>query len=89
MTTSLQLPTAPSNITEVLEPIVKFRRYRAFENGAIREFYSLLRSAMLRARRAGLLQRLIIDQTLPSIMAWIPLSDWKQWRESGLREQEV
>jgi hypothetical protein len=41
------------HITEALEPIVKFRRYRAFENGAIREFYSLLRSAILGAQREG------------------------------------
>jgi hypothetical protein len=38
---------------------IKFRRYRAFENGAIRELYYLLRSTMLGARRAGLLHHLI------------------------------
>jgi hypothetical protein len=36
-------------IAEAFEPFVKFRRYRAFEKGAIREFYSLLRSTMLGA----------------------------------------
>jgi hypothetical protein len=55
-------------IAKTLDPIIKFRKYRAFENGIIREFYSLLRSAMLGARKAGLLHRLINDQTLPSIM---------------------
>ncbi len=34
---------------------------------------------MLGALRAGLLHRLINDQTLPSIMCQMPLSDWKQW----------
>jgi hypothetical protein len=27
-------------IAEALDPIVKFRKYRVFDNGAIREFYS-------------------------------------------------
>ncbi len=34
---------------------------------------------MLGARKAGLVHRLINDQTLQSIMGWMPLSDWKQW----------
>jgi hypothetical protein len=34
-------------IGEALDPIIKFRKYRAFKNGAIRGFYSLLRSNML------------------------------------------
>jgi hypothetical protein len=66
-------------ITEALDPIIKFRKYRAFNNGAVREFYSLLRSAMLGARKAGLLHRLVNDQTLPGIMARMPVGDWKQW----------
>ncbi len=44
-------------ISEALDPIVRFRSYKAFDNGAIREFYSLLRVAMMGARRAGLLNR--------------------------------
>jgi hypothetical protein len=60
-------------ITEALEPIVKFRRYRAFEHGVIREFYSLFRSATIGAKRAGLLRRLINDRTLPNIIARMPL----------------
>jgi hypothetical protein len=35
----------------------------------VREFYSLLRSAMMGARKAGLLHCLINDQTLPGILA--------------------
>jgi hypothetical protein len=66
-------------ITEALDPVVKFRSYKAFDNGAIREFYSLLRAAMMGARKAGLLSRLVNDQTLPSILAKMPPSDWRQW----------
>jgi hypothetical protein len=66
-------------ISEALDPVVKFRSYKAFDNGAIREFYSLLRAAIMGARKAGLLSRLINDQTLPSILAKMPPSDWRQW----------
>ncbi len=31
------------------------------------------------ARKAGLLGRLVNDQTLPSILAKMPPSDWRQW----------
>ncbi len=31
------------------------------------------------ARKAGLLGRLINDQTLPSILAKMPPTDWRQW----------
>ncbi len=48
-------------IAEALEPVVKFRSYKMFDNGAVREFYSLLRAAMMGARKAGLLHRLIND----------------------------
>ncbi len=34
---------------------------------------------MMGARRAGLLSRLINDQMLPSILAKMPPSDWRQW----------
>jgi hypothetical protein len=60
-------------------PIVKFRKYRAFDNGAVRELYTLLRSAMLGARKASIVHRLINDQTLPGIMAGMPVGDWRQW----------
>jgi hypothetical protein len=56
-------------ITEALDPIVKFRKYKAYKHGTIREFYSLLRAATIGARRARLLHRLINSQTLPGIMA--------------------
>jgi hypothetical protein len=64
-------------IAEALDPVVKFRGYKAFDNSAIREFYSLLRAAMMGARKAGLLSRLINDQTLPGILAKMPPSDWR------------
>jgi hypothetical protein len=56
-------------IAEALEPVIKFKIYKAFDNSAIREFYSLLRAAMMGARKAGLLHRLVNDQALPSILA--------------------
>jgi hypothetical protein len=66
-------------ISEALDPVVRFRSYKAFDSGAIREFYSLLRAAMMGARKAGLLGRLINDQTLPGILAKMPPTDWRQW----------
>jgi hypothetical protein len=76
-------------IAEALDPVIKFRSYKAFDNGAIREFYSLLRAAMMGARKAGLLHRLVNDQTLPSILAKMPPTDWRQWareRPTWMRE---
>ncbi len=76
-------------ISEVLDPVVKFRSYKAFGNGAIREFYSILRAAMIGARKAGLLSRLINNQTLPGILAKMPPTDWRQWakeRPAWMRE---
>jgi hypothetical protein len=66
-------------ITEALEPVIKFREYKAFDSGAVREFYSLLRAAMMGARKAGLLHRLINDQTLPGVLTKMPANDWRQW----------
>ncbi len=66
-------------ISEALDPVIKFRSYKAFDNGAIQEFYSILRAAMMGARKAGLLRRLINDQTLPGILAKMPHTDWCQW----------
>jgi hypothetical protein len=76
-------------ISEALGPVIKFRNYKAFDSGAIREFYSLLRAAMMGARKAGLLGRLINDQTLPGILARMPPTDWRQWareRPNWMRE---
>jgi hypothetical protein len=66
-------------ISEALDPVVKFRSYKAFDNGAIQEFYSILRAAMMGTRKAGLLSHLINDQTLPGILAKILPTDWRQW----------
>jgi hypothetical protein len=57
---------AASDISEVSS---QFRIYKMFDNGAIREFYSLLRAAMMGARKVGLLHRLVNDQMMPSILA--------------------
>jgi hypothetical protein len=65
--------------SEALGPVIRFRGYKAFDNRAIREFYSILRAAMMGARKAGLLGRLINDQTLPGILARMPPTDWRQW----------
>jgi hypothetical protein len=67
------------HILEALDPIVKFKEYRALDSGAVKELYSLLRSAMLQTRKLGLLHHLVNNQTLPSILAWMPMGDWKQW----------
>jgi hypothetical protein len=66
-------------ISEALDSVVRFRSYKAFDSGAIREFYSILRVAMMGARKAGLLGRLINDQTLPGVLAKMPPADWRQW----------
>ncbi len=65
-------------IAEALEPVTKFKGYKAFDSGAVREFYSLLRAAMMGARKAGFLHRPINDQTLPGILAKMPANDWSQ-----------
>ncbi len=66
-------------ISEALDPVVKFRVYKPFDSGAVREFYSLLRAAMMGARKAGMLGRLINDQTLSSILGRMLPMDWRQW----------
>jgi hypothetical protein len=77
-------------ISEALDPVIKFRSYKAFDSGAIREFYSLLRAAMMGARKAGLLSRLINDQTLPGVLARMPPADWQRWaRERPNRMREA
>ncbi len=48
-------------IAAELDRLVKFKKYRAFDNGAIREFYLQLRVVMLGARKAGILHCLIND----------------------------
>jgi hypothetical protein len=76
-------------ISEALDPVVKFRAYKPFDSGAVREFYSLLRAAMMGARKAGMLGRLINDQTLPNILSRMPPMDWRQWareRPNWIRE---
>ncbi len=76
-------------ISEALEPVVTFRVYKPFDSGAVREFYSLLRAAMMVARKAGMLGRLINDQTLPDILRRMPPMDWRQWareRPNWMRE---
>jgi hypothetical protein len=44
---------------EALKPILEFRKYRLFDNGAIREFYSILRATIKGAKGIGRLDLLI------------------------------
>ncbi len=50
-------------VDEALDTNVKFRKYREFDNEAIREFYSLLSAAMLGAKKVGILHRLVQEIT--------------------------
>ncbi len=49
------------------------------DSAAVREFYSLLRAAIKRARKIGRVELLINDQTIPRIMGKMPHVDWKEW----------
>ncbi len=64
---------------EALKPIVEFRKYKVFDSGAVREFYSTLRAAIKGARGIGRLDLLINDQTVPRIMGKMPYTDWREW----------
>jgi hypothetical protein len=64
--------------------VIIFEIYILIGNGAIREFHSILRAAMMGARKAGILNRLINDQTLPGILAKMHLRIGASGRRSGL-----
>ncbi len=64
---------------EALRPKVEFRRCKATDSGAVREFYSILRAAIKGARSIGRLDLLVNDQTVPRIMGKMPYADWKEW----------
>jgi hypothetical protein len=64
---------------EVLRPIVEFRKYKVADSCAVREFYSLLRAAIKRAKGIGRLSLLINDQMIPRVMSKMPYTDWKEW----------
>jgi hypothetical protein len=74
---------------EALQPIVEFRKYKAADSSAVREFYSVLRVAIKGARSIGRQSLLINDQTVPQIMGKMPYADWKEWatkRPEWMRE---
>ncbi len=50
---------------EALKPILEFRKYRVYDNGAVREFYSILQAAIKGARAIGRIDLLINDQMVP------------------------
>ncbi len=64
---------------EVLRPIMEFKKYKATDSSAVREFYSLLRAAIRGAKGIGRLGLLVNDQTIPRIMSKMPYTDWKEW----------
>jgi hypothetical protein len=64
---------------EALKPIVEFRRYKALDSTAVREFYSLVRAAIRGARKIGRIELLLNDQTIPQIMSKMPPFDWREW----------
>ncbi len=68
---------------EALKPIVEFRRYKAFDSTAVREFYSLVRAAIRGARKIGRIELLLNDQTIPQIMSKMPPFDWREWATKG------
>jgi hypothetical protein len=77
------------NMEEALWPIVEFRKYKAADSSAVREFYSILRAVIKGARGIGRLSLLINDQTIPRIMGKMPYADWKEWatkRPEWMRE---
>jgi hypothetical protein len=65
-------------MAEAFYPILEFRRYRMFDNSAIREFYSILRAAIKGTRGIGRVV-LINDQMIPKIMGKMLFTDWKEW----------
>ncbi len=74
---------------DALWPIVEFRKYKAADSSAVREFYSILRAAIKGARSIGRLDLLVNDQTVPRIMGRMPYADWKEWaskRPEWMRE---
>jgi hypothetical protein len=63
---------------EALRPVVEFRKYKAADSCAVREFYSLLRAAIKGAKGIGRLSLLINNQTILRIMGKMPYADWKE-----------
>jgi hypothetical protein len=73
---------------EALKPVIKFRKYSAFEHVAIRKFYSLLRSTMRVSRVVNLLRILINEQTSPGIMNHMPPTDLSSGQRETIMSEE-
>ncbi len=64
-------------ITEALLTIVSFRRYKAFDNTAIRELCSLSRATVIGVVCISLLKMLVNKQSLVIIVGRMLATDWK------------
>jgi hypothetical protein len=62
-----------------LLPIMNFRRYRALDNVAIREFYTCFTATIMGTKSVGLLNMLVKQVSLATIMERMPAVSWKQW----------
>ncbi len=63
-------------IIEVLQPIMNFRRYKAFDNTAIREFSSILRATTIGLRLSACSRCLSMCSPLPP--SWGRCWPWTQ-----------
>jgi hypothetical protein len=57
----------------------KLQKRQAIDNTAIREFYSVLKTTIMRAKSVSLLKMIVNEQSLAAIMVKMPAADWKQW----------
>ncbi len=70
---------------EALKPILEFRKYRVFDNNAVRKFYLILWAGIYGAQGIGRVDLLINDQTVPKIMGKMPFADRKEWATKQAR----
>jgi hypothetical protein len=62
-------------IKEALEPITKFNGYKVFDSSAVREFYSLLRAAMMGPeKRVSCIDSSMIKRCLASLPRCQPMT---------------
>ncbi len=67
-------------MAESLKPILEFRKYKVYDNNAVREYYLILLSAIKGTKTFGQVDLLINNQMVPKIMGKkMPFTDWKEW----------